>query len=82
MYENELYRLIDNLFSILGLITLLITLVWLTYHYELKSLKIGGYMNLRLEEKKLTTPKLMAVNEQKFNIKLAKINKKNKGEIK
>jgi len=73
MYDNELYLLIDNLFSIFGLVALIISYIWLTYHYELKALKVDGYIDLRLEEKKLSTPKQIALKKQVYDLKMLKV---------
>ena len=70
--ETNIYDLLNNLIMVVWILGVLI--VWMHYYtkYELKALKVNGYMDLRLKEKQIRAELRKAELDYKLEIKKIK----------
>lgn len=70
--ETTLYDLIQSLVLIVFFMVSFIIYAYLYFKYELHALNLDGYKELRLEEKRLNTKRIMEETKLKYELKMLK----------
>jgi hypothetical protein len=75
-YEITLFDLLQHFSMVIMVVVIAISWMLIYAKYELKALREAGYMELRLEEAKLKTQRVLDEHKRYYDHKIAKINAK------